>query len=153
MRAELGGPGEQLGQDQARPRPREGADGWELDISVVVASGLIATLLALSHAPLPADGASALSGGSYGVDGAQAIAVDGTHVWVTNLGGGGASGNGSATEFNADNGGWVQTLSGGSNGFNGPRGIATDSTHVWVANGDSGAGASGRMIRWRETGP
>jgi len=69
-----------------------------------------------------------LSGGSYGFSGPQAVAFDGTHLWVTN-----DIGN-SVTELNAADGSWVQTLSGGTYRLNLPQSIAFDGTHVWVTN-------------------
>jgi hypothetical protein len=51
------------------------------------------------------------SGGSYGFNDPNAIAFDGTHLWVTNdLGS-------SVTELNASDGSWVRTVSGGSYGL------------------------------------
>ena len=69
-----------------------------------------------------------VSGGSFGFNGPYAVAFDGTHLWVTNLGGN------SVTELNASDGSWVRTLSGGSYGFNNSRGVAFDGTHLWVTN-------------------
>jgi hypothetical protein len=45
-----------------------------------------------------------LSGGRYGFYYPSAIAADGTHVWVTNVG------NDSVIELNSSAGSWVQTL-------------------------------------------
>jgi uncharacterized protein YjbI with pentapeptide repeats len=68
------------------------------------------------------------SGGSYGFNGPDAIAFDGSHLWVANLNGD------SVTELNAADGNWVRTLSGGSYGFSYPEGIASDGSHLWVTN-------------------
>ena len=68
------------------------------------------------------------AGGSYGFNGPQGVAFDGTHIWVANFSGA------SVTELNASDGKWVRTLSGGSYGFNGPYALAFDGTHVWVPN-------------------
>jgi DNA-binding beta-propeller fold protein YncE len=69
-----------------------------------------------------------LSSSSYGFEGPDAVAADGTHVWVAN-------GNGnSVTELNASTGALVKVLSDPSYGFDGPVAIAVDGTHVWVAN-------------------
>jgi len=68
-----------------------------------------------------------LSGSSYQFDGPEAIAYDGSHLWITN-----ASGN-SVTEINATDGSWVNTLSGGNYGFDVPVGITYDG-HLWIAN-------------------
>lgn len=70
-----------------------------------------------------------LSGASYGFNGPDAIATDGTHVWVANGGEGG-----SVTELSQSTGALVKVLSGRSYGFNYPDAIASDGTHVWVAN-------------------
>jgi outer membrane protein assembly factor BamB len=73
-----------------------------------------------------------LKGGNYGLNWPQGIAVDGTHLWVTNLFGN------SVTELNASDGTWVRTLAGSNYGFNSPDGIIVDGTHIWVTNeGDS----------------
>jgi len=74
-----------------------------------------------------------LRGGSFGFSGPQAIAFDGSHLWITN-----ANGN-SVTEISASDGSWVRTLSGGNYGFSGPQAIAFDGSHLWVTNpgGDS----------------
>jgi DNA-binding beta-propeller fold protein YncE len=66
--------------------------------------------------------------GSY-----DAIAFDGTHLWVTNYGGS------SVTELNASDGSWVRTVSGGSYGFSAPDAIAFDGAHLWVTNHGGGS--------------
>ena len=83
-----------------------------------------------------------LSGGRYGFKDPDAIAVDGTHIWVANGGVPANGGGGSVTELNASDGSWVQTLSGGSYGFYSPDAIAVDGTHVWVANDNGDANDS-----------
>lgn len=56
------------------------------------------------------------------------IAVDGTHIWVTNYNGN------SVTELNASDGSWIRTVSGPEYGFNTPDGITSDGVHMWVTN-------------------
>ena len=60
----------------------------------------------------------------------DAIASDGTHVWVANNDGN------SVTELNASTGALVKVISGSRYEFNDPDAIASDGTHVWVANDD-----------------
>ena len=64
----------------------------------------------------------------WGFNGPQAVASDGTHLWVMNAGGN------SLTELNLSNGSLVRVVSGASYGFNGPAALASDGTHLWVAN-------------------
>ena len=52
------------------------------------------------------------------------VSSDGTHVWVSNEGGG------TVTELDASTGAVVQTIGVGS----APDGVSSDGTHVWVAN-------------------
>jgi serine/threonine-protein kinase len=85
-----------------------------------------------------------LSGASYGFDGAQAIAVSGTRVWVANYGGG-ADDAGTVTELNASNGSVVQILSGAGYGFDSPQGITVDGAHVWIADGGSASSSGGSV--------
>ena len=69
-----------------------------------------------------------ISGSSYEFRYPDAIASDGTHVWVANgLGG-------SVTELSASTGGLVKVISGSRYEFDDPAAIASDGTHVWVAN-------------------
>ena len=82
-----------------------------------------------------------LSGGRYGFNGTQAIAVSGTRVWVANYGG--ADSGGSVTELNASNGSVVHLLSNASYGFDSPQGITVDGTHVWIADGGSASSSGG----------
>ena len=46
------------------------------------------------------------SGGSYGFNGPEGLATDGSHIWVAN-----SFGN-SVTELDATTGAWIRTLSG-----------------------------------------
>ena len=64
----------------------------------------------------------------WGFNGPQAVASDGTHLWVANAGGN------SVTELNLSDGSLVRVVSGASYGFNGPAALASDGTHLWVAN-------------------
>ena len=100
---------------------------WTPITAAVVAAGLIAALI-IWH-PWSPNAVSVYSGGSYGFNHPLAIAVDGTHVWVANYGGG------SVTELNASDGSWERTLY----GFNEPGRIAADGTHVWVPNSGGGS--------------
>ena len=61
-------------------------------------------------------------------DAPGSLSSDGTHVWVTNAGGG------TVTELDASTGAVVQTIPVGTN----PVGVSSDGTHVWVANDGSG---------------
>ena len=74
-----------------------------------------------------------VSGGGDGLDDPTAIAVDGTHLWVTNEGGGSVAG-GSVTELNAADGSLVQVVSGTDHDFNAPAAIAVSGANIWVAN-------------------
>jgi hypothetical protein len=67
----------------------------------------------------------------FGFD-VDAVASDGTHVWVANAP---LTGKGWVTELNAATGALVKVLKGPSYAFNHPTGIALDGTHAWVANG------------------
>ena len=58
-----------------------------------------------------------LSGGGYRFNQPAGIAVDGTHIWITN-----PHGN-SVTEIDAADGALIRTLSGGSYRFSTPSGI------------------------------
>ena len=118
-----------------RRKPRK---AWALVAAAAVAVGLVVTLINLNHAPPAADAAVVYSGGSYGFGNPDAIAVDGSRVWVASL-------SGSVTELNAANGSVLRTLTGGSYGFSSPEGIATDGTHVWVTNLGGGASGSGSV--------
>ena len=64
----------------------------------------------------------------WGFDEPDAVAADGTHVWVAN-----ASGD-SVTELSESTGALVKVLSARSYGFDVPDAIAADGTHVWVAD-------------------
>ena len=66
----------------------------------------------------------------WGFGSPDAIASDGTHVWVANYDAN------SVTELSAKTGGLVKVISGSRYKFNGPAAIASDGTHVWVANYD-----------------
>jgi serine/threonine-protein kinase len=130
-----------LGQDAIIPAGRRKArKAWALIAAAAVAVGLTATVINLNRAPPlgDADAARVYSGVSYGFGNPDAIAVDGSHVWVASLGG-------SVTELNAANGSRVRTLSGGSYGFSSPEGIAADGTHVWVTNLGGGANGNGSV--------
>jgi hypothetical protein len=70
------------------------------------------------------------SGSAYGFNEPNAIAFDGTHLWVTNAGGN------SVTEINAGNGSVVRVLSASAYGFNAPYAIAFDGTRLWVTNAE-----------------
>jgi hypothetical protein len=68
------------------------------------------------------------SGPRFHLSGPQALAFDGTHLWVANQAGN------SVTELNASDGSFVQNLSGGSYNFQTPVALLSDGTHIWVAN-------------------
>jgi hypothetical protein len=107
-------------------------------ILVIFGVHLSATPDSPSGAQPPAGSLHLYSSGSYGFSSPDSIAVDGTYIWVANLGG-------SVTELNADNGSLVRTLSNSSYGFSSPEGIAVDGTHVWVTNLGGGANGNGSM--------
>jgi hypothetical protein len=86
----------------------------------------------------PPAGSHLYSSGSYGFSNPDSIAVDGSYIWIANLGG-------SVTELNADNGSLVRTLSNSSYGFSSPEGIAVDGNHVWVTNLGGGANGNGSV--------
>jgi Putative Ig domain len=65
---------------------------------------------------------------AYDFNAPDAIASDGTHVWVVN------SGDNSVEELDASTGDLVQTLSGGNYGFSEPDAVVFDGSHIWVAN-------------------
>jgi hypothetical protein len=96
------------------------------------------TLDSPSGAQPPTGSPHLYSSGSYGFSSPDSIAVDGTYIWVANLGG-------SVTELNADNGSLVRTLSNSSYGFSSPEGIAVDGTHVWVTTLGGGANGNGSV--------
>ncbi len=78
------------------------------------------------------------SSATYGFSFPDAVAFDGTHLWVVNEDhlADPTVGN-SVTELNAADGSWVRTLSGSAYGFNMPDAIVFDGTHLWVANGNA----------------
>jgi hypothetical protein len=59
----------------------------------------------------------------------DAVAVDGTQVWIAN-----GKGN-SVTELNAADSSLWQTLAGVGYGFNDPDAVVVAGTHIWIANG------------------
>ena len=65
-----------------------------------------------------------ISGSKYKFNQPEAVASDGTHVWVANYGGN------SVTELNALTGALVDVISGRKYGFAGPRAITTDGSDV-----------------------
>jgi hypothetical protein len=84
-------------------------------------SGVSPTPSAGPTTPSASAGAGAvriLSGGSYGFDSPDAIAVDGTHLWIANFS------SGSVTELNASDGTVVRALSAASHDLNTPVAIA-----------------------------
>ena len=120
-----------------------------LGATAVIAAILTAALVALLRIP-NANAVHVYSGHSYGFADPVAIAVDGSHLWVANVG------NDSVTELNADDGAWIRTVPGrGSNGsgqygFSRPDAIAVDGARVWVANYDSVTevnASDGRLVR------
>jgi len=107
-------------------------------ILVVFGVHLSATPDSPSGAQPPTGSLRLYSSSRYGFSSPDSIAVDGTYIWVANLGG-------SVTELNADNGSLVRTLSNSSYGFSSPEGIAVDGTHVWVTNLGGGANGNGSV--------
>jgi DNA-binding beta-propeller fold protein YncE/outer membrane protein OmpA-like peptidoglycan-associated protein len=83
----------------------------------------LSTLFAVAGLVLAAPDASAATPMSSFVNGPEAIANDGSHVWVVN------STDNSVTELNED-GSFVQSIPVGT----GPDAVAADGTYVWVAN-------------------
>ena len=106
--------------------------------AVVVAVGL---LLGLLVSPVGAEASSPSATASTpaprilggGFDNPDAIASDGTHVWVAN------AGNGTVSELNAVTGRYVRTVFGSKYDFRYPCAIGVAASHVFVANcqGDS----------------
>jgi DNA-binding beta-propeller fold protein YncE len=68
--------------------------------------------------------------GGGDINGAVALAFDGQHVWVANLGGN------SVTELNASDGSKVGTFDGGGDILH-PDALAFDGAHIWVGNQSS----------------
>jgi hypothetical protein len=68
-----------------------------------------------------------LAAGSYNFSSPDALAFDGSHIWVANF-------TGSITEVNASDGSWVRTASGGGFGFNGPLAVTVAADPIWVGN-------------------
>ncbi len=95
-------------------------------LTVVVTSGLFAATPAAAAVPRAAlKGVNVLG---WGVSQPRALANDGKHVWVANIGGS------SVIELSASTGQMVRVISGASYQFNEPFAITADGTHVWVAN-------------------
>jgi len=69
------------------------------------------------------------AGSRYGLSQPEAIADDGTHLWVS------SSFTNTVTELSAGDDGFIRRLSGSGYRFNSPDTIAADSAHVWVTNG------------------
>ncbi len=98
--------------------------------------------------------AATRAGKGYGFDSPDAVASDGTHVWVANANGD------SVTELLASTGALVQLISGASYGFDVPDAVSSDGKDVWVANynGNSvtellaSTGALVRVIKGSSTG-
>jgi DNA-binding beta-propeller fold protein YncE len=101
---------------------------------VIGVVGLLTALILVACAP--ASGAvseTPLSGPhvfGWGFRYPEAVASDGTHVWVANSGGD------SVTELSASSGALVKVISGSAYQFDEPGAIASDGTNVWVANAD-----------------
>jgi DNA-binding beta-propeller fold protein YncE len=84
-----------------------------------------------------------LTGPRYQFNRPDAIAADGTRVWVANYGSGvGNARGGSVTELNAATGAPIRVLTESGYGFNGPSAIALDGTRVWVTNDPYNSGGS-----------
>jgi DNA-binding beta-propeller fold protein YncE len=83
------------------------------------------------NAGCPSAGLTQGTPGGDDPDQPDAIADDGTHVWVANLA------SNTVTELNTSDGSVVQVLSAKDYGFDAPRAIAVAGAHVWVANADS----------------
>jgi len=85
-----------------------------------------------------------IRGSRYGFDYPDAVASDGTHVWVASMVGG------SVTELSTSTGTLVKVIRGRSYGFNNPDAVASDGTHVWVASmvGGSVTELSARPAPW-----
>ena len=95
-------------------------------LTVVVTSGLFAATSAAAAVPRAAlKGVNVIG---WGFSFPRALATDGKHVWVANIGAN------SVIELNASTGRMVRVISGASYQFNQPFAIAADGTHVWVAN-------------------
>ena len=69
-----------------------------------------------------------ISGAKYDLQGADHIASDGTHVWITN------GSTNSTTELSAATGALVQVLRGPGYEFVNPGAISSDGSHVWVVS-------------------
>ena len=113
---------------------------WTAGAVVVLAAGAGGAALFLApsqdnvsanHAPSHPDTADVitsrvLAGDDHGFKAVGTIAVDDSHVWITN-------GN-SVTQLNASNGNRIQTVSSGNYGFSDPAGIVADGPDIWVTN-------------------
>ena len=78
------------------------------------------------------------SSATYGFSFPDAVAFDGTHLWVVNEDHlASQTGGNSVTELNAADGSWVRILTGSSYGFNIPDAIVFDGVHLWVANSNA----------------
>jgi len=118
------------GQDEGTPRQNRGRRRrrrkalaiWAAGTAaVVLAAGTIAVVLLHRSPPEQVVVYRVLAGG---FNGPNAIASDGTDIWVANAAGD------SVTELNASDGSLVRT----SYRFINPDAIASDGTHIWVAN-------------------
>jgi DNA-binding beta-propeller fold protein YncE len=81
----------------------------------------------------------------WGFAGPDAIASDGTHVWVAN-------GGGNTVSELSSTGALVKVVSGARYEFNDPDAIAADGTNVWVANDDNStvselSASTGALVR------
>jgi len=94
-----------------------------------------------------------LGGVRYGFSDPDAIAVADGDIWVANKTGGSVSdpNAGTATEFIASTGAFVQRVSASADGLERPSGIAFDGTHLWIADAASDAvtelAANGMLLR------
>jgi hypothetical protein len=94
-----------------------------LGASAAAAAALIAALTTLTGPSGPPHTPEATSAVFYGFSAPDALAADGSHLWIAN-------GN-SVTELDTADGGRVRTLS----EFSFPSSIAVEGSHLWVANG------------------
>ena len=90
---------------------------------------IFVTLLAALSLAGTAFSSSLASSSNLAFDKPNAIAVQGSHLWITNNFGA------SVTEVGTTNGAVLRTLTSSADAFNYPNGIAVGDSHVWVISG------------------
>jgi hypothetical protein len=110
-------------------RPKRKILGWFGAAAIIAALAAVGISILILHEAAHRPPVTTLPT-SHGLDGASAVTVDGSHVWIASST---YNGNGAVTELDA-HGRWLQTISSDRYGLRYPSGIAAAGTYIWVAN-------------------